>query len=217
MSRWPTGTGSRYLLWAAALGIPLSEIGHTLAYLARYGREGLLLQSQGGHAYFPGVLQLSATALGLVLLAGLLVMALGRLVFGKGAGLRRSAAQPVLDLLVVAAAVQLQTYLIQEVVEVLAAHQELSFRLLFSILGWGLAGQLPVALLAALALSWLSIRMEAAVAGLRSLWQDCLRVRPPAPVVAVSVHPVCVPGPARLACVARQALIKRGPPQLLCV
>jgi hypothetical protein len=197
------------------LGIPLSEVGHTLAYLAHYGREGLFLQSEGVHAYFPGALQLSATVLGLGLLTALLVLGLGRLVLGKGAGLRRAGAQPVLDLLVVAAAVQLQTYLIQEVLEVLAAHRELSFGLLFSIVGWGLAGQLPVAALAALALSWLSIRMEAAAAGLRCLWQDCLRLRPPAPVVVINVRPVCVSVVNTLARVARQALVKRGPPQLL--
>lgn len=197
------------------MGIPLSELGHTVAYVAQYGRQGLLLESQGVHAYFPQVLQFSASGVGLVLLAALLVMGLGRLAAGRGAGLRRTGGQAVLDLLVVMAAVQLQIYLLQEILEVLATHQPLTFSLLFSILGWGLAGQLPVAIPAALALSWLSIRTEAAVEQLRSLWASCRSVRPPAPVVVVHVHPVYVPGIVSLASVARQALLKRGPPQLL--
>lgn len=216
MSWRPMATRSRHLLWPAALGIPLSEVGHTVAYLAQYGRRGLLLQSEGVHAYFPSVLQFAATALGLMLLGSVLVMGLGRLVLGRGAGLRRVGRQAaVLDLLIVATVVQLQIYLVQEVLEILAAHQVLTFGQLFSILGWGLAGQLPVATLAALALSWLSIRMEAAVESLRSLWQESLRDRPPEPVVAVHVHAVCVLGVFALACAARQALVKRGPPQLL--
>jgi hypothetical protein len=215
MSWRPADARSRYLLLSALLGIPLSELGHTLAYLARYGRRGLLFQTEGVHAYFPSVLQLSAGLVGLGLVVSLLLVGLGRLVLGKGVGRRQAGGQSFLDLFIVGAAVQIQIYLIQEVLEVLAAHQVLSFGLLFSIAGWGLAGQLPVAMLAALALSRLSIRMEAAVESLRSLCQGCLHVRPPAPVVAIHVHPIYVAGVFALACVARQALIKRGPPQLL--
>lgn len=195
------------------LGVPLSEAGHTLAYLARYGGQGLRIQSEGAHAYFPGLLQVVGGGLGLLLLAVLVVLGLGRIALGRRAGLARSGAVPWGDLLLATAIVQLDVYIAQEVAETLASHQALTFSLLLAIGGWGLAGQLPVALLAAMGLSWLSGRLESAVARLRTLWHlASLGPRPPAPVAALTTLLGDVPLPSVLAAVAGQALVKRGPP-----
>ena len=206
---------TRYLLCAAALAVPLSEGGHILAYLARYGGQGLRIQSEGTHAYLPGLLQLTGGVVGLLLLAVLVVLGLGRIAFSRGAGLARSRTVPLGDLLVTTAIVQFDVYLAQEIAEVLASHQALTFSLLFTITACGLAGQLPVAVLGALALTWISGRLETAVARLRTLWEPAsVGARPPTPGMPVVSMAGVVVVTSLLAAVAGQALVKRGPPLL---
>lgn len=201
----------RWLLSAGLLGLPLSGLGHAIAYVCRYGPRGLSLQGQGVHAYFPDTFALCAAALGAVLVAGLVVGGIGHVALGRGAGRRPMPRRRALDLILVVAAVQLQVYVVQETVEALRSGVQLDVPWLLAMLGWGLAGQLPVAALAGLGLSWLSARFEPALARLRSLCRAC---RPAATVpvpVAVPVRPA-PDAAARLAGVAPAALVKRGPP-----
>lgn len=200
------------MLGAAALGVPLSEAGHLLAYFARFGEQGVALQTQGVHSYLPGLLQLCGGGVGLLLLGALLVLGLGRLLGGKGGTVERSVSQPARDLLLVMAVVQLDIYIVQEMLETLAAHQVVTFGLIFSIIGWGLAGQLPVAIVAALGLSWLSIRLHVAVERLRSLWIMCLRGRLPSTSLVIGLVPSWTSDVTVWACGAGRTLVKRGPP-----
>lgn len=65
-------------VWPAlttALAGPLTEAGHALAYLGRYGQPGLRIESTGVHAYFPDLLRLTGGAVGLFLLTCLLLRA----------------------------------------------------------------------------------------------------------------------------------------------
>jgi hypothetical protein len=206
---------TRYLCWAAAAGVPLSQLGHVVAYVAHYGSHGVLLQEEGVHAYFPEVFRFAAGVMGLVLLTALMVLALSRLLVGRSLGRRELNGMHPLELLVATAAVQLDTYVVQEMLEAIAGHQALTFDLLLSVLVWGLAGQLPVAAAAALALSWLSIRLEAAASGLRSLWVACVTYGVVTPVVAPAVRPALPGSGLRRSQTAPRAPAVRGPPRLL--
>lgn len=202
----------RHLLAAALLGLPLAEVGHTLTFLMRFGPPGLELQTVGVHGYFPTALQLSAAGVGLTALGAVCLLGLGRILLGRGLGLTRTGGQPFLSLLVVAAVVQLDVYLVQETVETLLAHDPYTFGTLGSILAWGLAGQLPVAAASALGLRWLSFRLEATIEGFRSAFQLSARLLRPVPPLAVEVRPTLVSRARLLGQQASAALAKRGPP-----
>lgn len=116
-------------------------------------------------------------------------------------------------LLIAATVVQMQVYVIQETAEALAGGLHLDAAWLLSMLGWGLAGQLPVACLAALCLPWLSIRFDLAMAGLRSLWQPSQTHLRHVAVVVTSCDQVAGPV-AWMAQAAPVVLVKRGPPLL---
>ena len=154
------------VLPALLAAVPLAQLGHLLAYLFRFGPEAVARQGTGAHAYFPQLLQAGATALGGALLAALLVVALGRFMVGVRNDRIPGGGRPVLPLLLLLLAAQLAVYGGQELVESAAAG--LTAPAPAVILGWGLAGQLPVALLAAFGLSWLSARVERAVRRLRT-------------------------------------------------
>jgi hypothetical protein len=205
--------GSRYLVAAALLGLPLSQLGHGLAYLARFGGGGLTLQSQGAHGYFPSLVQLSGALTGATVLGSLFVLGLVRLAVGHSPGYRLQRRQPLIEVLVVLACVQLATYLLQETAEALLSGQPLSVGFLPATLLWGAAGQLPLALAAALALSWLSVRLEKAIGVLRAAREDLGRLGrfPPALLRAGGPwgrHP-------SLSEWVSAAVSERGPPALL--
>lgn len=214
MRRRPAAAPRRYLFGAAGLAIPLSQVGHSLAYLMRYGPAGFRLETEGVHAYFPAMLRSSGLALGLFLLAALLVIGGGRLLLGRGLGLSLHRHR-IVDLLVVGAVVQLDLYLVQESLEALAAHEVYSFTLLGTIIGWGLVGQLPVAALAALALGWLSARLEVSLQGLRTAWALALRPLSPVPAVPVRILPPVTSAVPLALRVGHGGIAKRGPPLLL--
>ena len=203
----------RWLLAAALIGIPLSGLGHTIAYVCRYGAAGLAIEGEGVHAYFPQLFALGGAALGMLLIAGVLVGGAGNVALGRGAGMRPAPRQSAVDLLLVVLAVQLQVYVVQETIEALAGGTALDVPWLLGMLGWGVVGHVPVAGLAALGLSWLSARFEPGLARLRSLWHACGELAVlPAPVTARLAPPHIADAAARLAGVAPAALVKRGPP-----
>lgn len=142
----------RRLLLITGLALPLSQLGHSLASLLRSGSP---LPADARHAYFGLGLEVSATLLGAALLACLLAVAVARRLGGSP---RPRRAWPLAWIFLGLAALQLEIYLVQEMLEG-ASSIDVAVR--------GLAGQLPVAALAALALHWLSARVGPAVCRLR--------------------------------------------------
>lgn len=194
------------LLSAVALAFPLSQLGHQVAYLVHYGSAGLAYQSRSVHAYFPDLVKASGAVLGLLALAAVLVLGAARLARGAGptAAMRREVSWG--EALAFLLCIQLQLFLTQEVLEMVAAGHRVG--LLDLPLLWALAGQLPIAALAALALSWLSGGLVAAIRQLRAP-RGCRRREPPAIVVQVWFEPARA---ALLSATAPATLGKRGPP-----
>jgi len=197
------------LLGAVALAFPLSQLGHQVAYLVRYGTDGLAYQSRSVHAYFPDMIKASGALLGLLALAVVLVLGAARVVRGgRSAGTAATMRRGVScrEALAFLLCIQLQLFLTQEIMEMVAAGQHVG--LLDLPVLWGLVGQLPVALLAALAVSWLSGRLVAAVRELRLARSPRRRERPVL-LVQVWVEPARA---ALLSATAPATLGKRGPP-----
>jgi hypothetical protein len=158
------------------LSLAASESGHLLVYQARFGARAAAAQSSGAHAYFPSLAAGLAGAAGLALIIALVLIGAARLLAGRrypGRAVRPS----VIDLLAVMFTLQLAVFAAQETLESVQRGTPLAPATLI----WGVAGQLPVALLAAFAFSLVAARFEAAVTALAGL--------APAPW----------PGPARLA------------------
>ena len=196
-----------------ALAVPLvavasSPLGHLVAYQARFGAAATHEQSTGAHAYFPAFAATLSAALGATLLGSLLVIAVARLVVGRRQGLRPGRRWPFIDVLAAVFTLQVAAYVLQEAAEALGAGAAMPA--IPELVLWGALGMLPVALLAAIGLTWLSVRLEAAVRRLRSV------------VIPAGPHPyVETPRPVRpdvpdpLRTVALGASAKRGPPDLL--
>jgi hypothetical protein len=204
----------RYLWSAVLISAVLAELGHQLGFVERNGARGFALEAVGVHQYFPTLMSVVGAGLGGAALAILLVLSLGRLALGGALGRAPQLAVPVRRLLPLLLALQLAVYLTQETSEALASGQLVTARWLMSTLVWGLAAQAPVALLAALALSWLSTRLDCAIAAIRRAAQPD-RAFVPAPVH----RPETGHGPNRAPLLSllrdcHRALIKRGPPPL---
>jgi hypothetical protein len=136
-------------LLVGALAVPFAELGHLVAY-------GVRVPSGGSHLYFPTLLQLAGGALGAALLASLAVLALARLLTGLTAR-SRPWSFPLLFAGLLAA--QLLVFLFQEAVEARSLPH-------LSTISLGLLAQQPIALVAAMALRWLSARLGPATRAL---------------------------------------------------
>ena len=205
-------TSARYLLAAAVLGLLLSQPGHALTYLVRYGARGLTLETQGVHGYFPTLFRLSWVLIGLLAIGALLLVAGGRLMLGRALARRRLPGVGPGGLFLVLALVQLSFYFAQESIEAAAAGNVLHLQGYLQILDWGALGQLPLSVLAAFALSWLSSPLEAAIAILRSPF-TYVGTPVVSPIPALS--PVAWPDrlqAVRLEATYPPAFRKRGPP-----
>jgi hypothetical protein len=208
-------TPARYLFLAAILGLLLSQPGHALTYLLRYGVHGLALQTQGVHGYFPTVMKLSWVLIGLLAVVGLLILSAGRLALGHALARQRLAGVGPGRLFLVLAVVQLNFYFAQEALEAGAVGRSLDLQGYFGILGWGLLGQLPLAILAAFSLSWLSSPLQTAIAVLRSPFTASQAFAPdiiPAQAAVVWLRERYSPS---LDSTFPPAFRKRGPPQHL--
>ena len=191
-----------------AIGLAGSQAGHLVTYQFRFGDAAIHLERAGAHAYFLPAATWLAGAIAAAGLAALLLIAWGRLVAGRRLGLRRVAGWPVLDVLPLLFVLQLTVYAGQESIEALAAGTQQPAVL--DLLLWGALGQLPVAGAAAVALAWISTRLEGAFEAvdirLARLLPDLVAPRSllltPRPVRPSSPLPHCAPA----------ALVKRGPP-----
>jgi hypothetical protein len=168
MDRQDPRTRARYLFAAALLGALLSQPGHLVGYLGHYGWRGLAIEGQGVHGYFPSLLSTSIALLGGIALAALLGVAAARLVIGRALGRRRARGVPFTQLLLVLLLIQLNLYAVQEMLELEAVGRALTPAGLAGIAAWGLVGQVPPAILAAVALALLSSPLLAVFAALRS-------------------------------------------------
>jgi hypothetical protein len=198
--------GRRGLLAAALLALPMSQLGHLLAYWLQFGTSAAARQSTGAHAYFPAVLQAGGAVLGAALLAVLLLLGVARFMVGLRNDRVPEGGWPLAPLLLTLLGAQLAIFAGQELVE--ASLAALPAAPPGHLLGWGLAGQLPVALLAAFGLSWISARVRRAMRRLRRLRPVAIRpygalLQEPrwAPALFTGFLPVLTAG-----------LVNRGPP-----
>ena len=201
----------RRLAFAAlALGLLGSEAGHLLAYQLRFGAAAQQIQSTGAHAYFPVVAKAALGGISAALIAGLVLVGLSRVLSGRR--VRCDSEPSFISLLAVLFSLQLATFALQEIAEALVAGT--SFGSAADLLLWGTLGQLPVAIVAASALRWVSARVESAVGLIRDIVRAAMAV---APAPAPAALPVCAaPYTALLMSrVAGSALAKRGPPSFL--
>ncbi|HEX9476532.1 MAG TPA: hypothetical protein VGA41_07740 [Candidatus Dormibacteraeota bacterium] len=198
--------GRRTLFAVLGLGLVGSQAGHLLAYQIRFGAAAQQVQSTGAHSYFPGLAKMSLGVAAAAALAGLLLIAFARILAGHRV---RASSQPsYVGLLAALFTLQLAVFAVQEIVESMIAGSMIGTAP--QLLLWGTLGQLPVAAVAALALRWLSTRVEAAVGAIR----DVVAATVWMPLAAPVAIPVCA-APDRallMSRVAGSSLATRGPP-----
>lgn len=204
----------------AALALPLavlaaSQAGHLLAWQLRHGPAALPALSAGAHGYVPAVTTIAFGLAGTAVLAALCVVALARMVRFETVHVRgltrRLRRTPALDMAAFLFTLQLTIYVVQETAE--AAWVGYPRPSVADLLLWGSLGQLPIALVAGAALSWLSVRLEVAVAELRTGIRALpLSSQPALPVVRLWVPPDRVMLPVG---VSGGAFTVRGPPRTI--
>jgi hypothetical protein len=196
---------ARAALSVAGLAIAGSQAGHLLAYTLRFGAAAASLQSSGAHAYFPSIVKPALGIAAMALLGVLLAVGLARAVAGRR--LEHEPAPSFLRLLAVLYTVQLGCFAAQETAE--AALNGASPSSASVLILWGTIGQLPVAVVAAIALRWLLVRLPPALLALRSRGEAALQLLPyTAALVLVPVTAGSRPASDGFA----NAISLRGPP-----
>ena len=127
----------------AVLGVAFlaSQAGHLLAYELRFGAAAQQLQGSGTHAYFPSMAKTLLGAGAMLLIAALLIIGWARVATGRK--IEPESAPSLLRLLAVTYTLQLALFVAQETIEGSRSSE---------IVLWGFLGQLPVALVGAVAL-----------------------------------------------------------------
>ena len=196
------------LLGVAGFGAIASQAGHLLIYQLQYGAAAASVQSQAAHAYFP---TLAKTALGVAtagLVAALLIVGAARLASGRP--VRPGTSPALMPLLSLLFTVQVVVFIAQETIEAVVAgvppHGVISLLLLGSV------GQLPVALVAALAIKWLAARVEQAVFSLNLELSRGWTISPTGVISPVRARPAVQ---TALAEASPASFVKRGPPRHL--
>ncbi|HXN77435.1 MAG TPA: hypothetical protein VN965_01525 [Candidatus Dormibacteraeota bacterium] len=189
-------------------GVLLSQLGHLVVYQLQFGSAAQSMQSTGAHAYFPTLVKTSLGLAAAAVLASLLVIGAARL--AAGGRVRAVAGAPsYVSLLGALFTIQLVAFGLQETVESMAAGAAVATAPHLLLIGS--VGQLPVAILAALALKWLVVRFESAVT---ELWVPGpsvpTRIVPAASVICAWSHFDLALRP-----VAGASIAERGPPSLL--
>lgn len=156
----------RRLPWKAipAAALAGSQLGHLFVYALRLGPEGLGSAGSGAHGYFPALAMALAGIAGGAFLAALVVLGAARILVARGGGARVFERPPTLDLMAVLFALQLSAFAGQETAEALLTGRPAPTAA--DLILWGTLGQLPIAALAALALSWLTAGFRRALADL---------------------------------------------------
>jgi hypothetical protein len=193
----------------AIVVLAASQVGHLLTTELRQGPRALSLAGTGVHSYLPALLTVALGAGGAAVLAALMVVAAARAVrTGARGAIVRPVHRSLLDVTAALFAAQLATYLVQETVEAAAGGVGLPSP--GDLLLWGCAGQLAVAVPAALVLRWLTASVEAAVTELAAAVGQ--------PLAGTAIAPArswtAALRPLRCRPAARTAT-GRGPPPLL--
>jgi hypothetical protein len=190
-------------------GILLSQLGHLLIYQLEFGAAAQAVQSTGAHAYFPTLVKSGLGVAAAAVLGSLLVIGAARIV--AGGRMRPVANAPsYVSLLGALFTIQLVFFALQETTESIAAGTAIASAPHLLLLG--AVGQLPVALLAAVALKWLLIRFEAAVLTIRTALAQS-RVAAPTPRLVLLQRALRLEPAAVEACPS--VYVKRGPPPSL--
>jgi len=182
-----------------------SQVGHLLASELRAGPR------TGAHGYVPALTTVALGVAGATVLAGILAVAAAHVArMGPRAALLPGSRPRLLDVSAVLFALQFALFLAQETLEAAACGAALPD--IAGLLLWGCLGQLPVAVLAAVVVRWLTSSVEAAVAELVARTGQPLA----AGAALAPVRRWTAARPA-LRCRPRaRAASGRGPPKLLC-
>jgi hypothetical protein len=201
-------TGRRMSFAVLGLGLIGSQAGHLLAYQIRFGAAAQQVQSAGVHAYFPMVAKTALGVAAAAFIGALLLVGIARILSGRRV---RIATEPsYLSLLAFLFSIQLAAFVAQEAAESLVASSNVSAG---DLMLWGILGQLPIAAIGAMALRWLSARVEAA-AGLIRESVGATIAWGPQPSIAIPVY--AASDRALLASrIAWATLARRGPPSSL--
>jgi hypothetical protein len=195
----------------AVVVLAAGQVGHLLATELRHGPGAVALYGTGVHAYAPTLATVALGAGGAVVLAALLVVAAAHAVrTGGRAAIVHPVRDSLMDVSAVLFAVQLAAYVAQETLEAVAGGAGLPSP--GDLVLWGCVGQLPVAVLAALVLRWLTATVEAAVAELAATAGQPLAVR----TALAPADRWPGPRPALRRRPGGSAATGRGPPALLC-
>jgi hypothetical protein len=199
-------------VWLAlgTLAVLGSQAGHLLAYQLHFGAAAQQLQVSGAHAYFPTLAKTGLGAIAAVAIGCLLMVGLAHVLSGRALMLDRSRPS-YLRLVAAMFTIQLAVFVGQELAE--AAVAGVPPASVIVLLFWGTLGQLPVAMLGALALRWLLARLRSAVT---EILTAIAAVRN-GPTLIPAVVPVAkgLQTVLLLSPVAGSSLAKRGPPFLL--
>lgn len=194
----------RLALVGLGLGIVASQAGHLLVYALVYGPAAGQVQSTGAHGYFPALVKTTFGLTAVFMLLAVAAVGLARVVTGRRA---QAAPAPSFGRLIAALfCLQLTFFVVQESIEMAAGAPVTSAP---ALLLWGSLGQLPVAVLAALALRWIAVRVAPAIAGLLRPMSGAIRLT--AYVVAVPARPLAVAAASPLETLSL-TLTRRGPP-----
>jgi hypothetical protein len=186
------------------MSLVASQAGHLLAYALVYGPVAGRMQSTGAHAYFPALVKTAFGLAAMFVVLALVVIGLARLLGGRR--LERGSSGSYVRMVSMLFCLQLTCFVVQEKVEMAAGAPSTSA---VSLLLWGTAGQLPVALVAAIALRWLAVRLGPAVARLLGAAVPLFQFDPR--TVALVSWPALVPAAATPEW-RGTAFTPRGPP-----
>lgn len=192
------------MLGGLGLGLVASQAGHLLVYALVYGPVAAQVQSTGAHAYFPALVKTAFGLTAVFLLIALAALGLARVLAG-----RRIPVAPAPGfgrLVAMLFCLQLTFFFVQESIEMAAGAPATSAA---ALLLWGSLGQLPVAVLAALALRWIAVRVGPAVASVLRPMDGALRLT--RYVIAVGARPLAVEAATSFETLAL-TLTRRGPP-----
>ena len=189
------------------LAVAGAQAGHLAVYQLRFGSAAQQVQGTGAHTYFPTLAKTSLGAVAMVLIGALILVGVARVLW-EGRLMQHHAGPSFLRLLASLLTIQLGLFIAQEVTE--SAIAGLPAQSAAQLLLWGILGQLPIAVLAAIALRWLWARVAGAAEELVSVARLGIvppALTPPAAIVVIDSDRALV-----LAHLARSPFPRRGPP-----
>ena len=186
------------------LGLVASQAGHLLVYALVHGQAAALVQSTGAHAYFPTLVKSAFGLTAIFLLLSLVTVGLARVLSGRR--IENAPAPSFVRVVALLFCLQLSCFVVQETLEMAAGAPATSAP---ALILWGSLGQLPVAVLAALVLRWIAIRVGPAVASL--LRPVTTAVRLTTFTVTLQPRPVPIEAASPIGILASR-LRRRGPP-----